>query len=229
MLNAFGPNIWTAEGPVVTAALGFHYPTRMCVIRLIDDQLFICSPITLSDALSAAITALGQVRYLIAPNSLHDLYIADWKTAFPEAQIYTAPGLAHKRGDLVIAGELDDTPPTPWADAMDQVVMRGNALTEEVVFFHRESASVIFTDLLQNMPKGWYKGWRAVIAHLDLMTGDTPRVPRKFRVAFKDKAAARQALAQITQWPAHNVLMAHGTPIKGDGQAFIARSFDWLK
>lgn len=229
MLDEFGPNIWIAEGSVVTAALGFHYPTRMSVIRLKDDQLFICSPIALSEALQGALADLGQVRYLIAPNSLHDLYIAEWNAAYPEALIYTAPGLAQKRADLEITAELSDTPASAWAGEIDQVIMAGNAITQEVVFFHRESASVIFTDLLQNMPKGWYKGWRALIAHLDLMTGDTPRVPRKFRVAFKDKALARQALDKIVQWPADKVLMAHGTPISGDGQAFIVHAFDWLR
>lgn len=34
MLTAFGPQIWLSDGPVLTAALGFRYPTRMAVIRL---------------------------------------------------------------------------------------------------------------------------------------------------------------------------------------------------
>lgn len=33
MLKPFGHEIWTAEGSNVVAALGFHYPTRMVVIR----------------------------------------------------------------------------------------------------------------------------------------------------------------------------------------------------
>lgn len=33
MLTKFGSGIWITDGPVVTAAVGFHYPTRMAVIR----------------------------------------------------------------------------------------------------------------------------------------------------------------------------------------------------
>ena len=41
MLKQFGHEIWIADGPVVTAAAGFHYPTRMAIIRLSDGGLFI--------------------------------------------------------------------------------------------------------------------------------------------------------------------------------------------
>ncbi|MGX1198497.1 hypothetical protein [Parvibaculum sp. MBR-TMA-1.3b-4.2] len=32
MLKPFGPDIWIAEGPVVSAYLGFRYPTRMAFL-----------------------------------------------------------------------------------------------------------------------------------------------------------------------------------------------------
>lgn len=92
VLKQFGHEIWTAEGSDVAAMLGFHYPTRMVVIRLASD-LFVWSSIALSDGLRAEVDALGVVRYLIAPNSLHHMLIADWKRAYPTAQVYAAPGL----------------------------------------------------------------------------------------------------------------------------------------
>ena len=97
-----------------------------------------------------------------------------------------------------------------------------------MVFFHRKSATVIFTDLIQQFPAGWFSGWRAVVAKLDLMLGAEPSVPRKFRTAFTNRRAARASLERILEWPAANVLMAHGTPVVGDGQAFLRRAFKWL-
>jgi len=38
-LREFGPQIWVAEGPVVSF-FRFAYPTRMAVIRLSDGGLF---------------------------------------------------------------------------------------------------------------------------------------------------------------------------------------------
>jgi len=75
MLKPFGQDIWTADGPAVTAFLGFHYPTRMAVIRLTDGGLFVWSPTALSDDLRVSVNAIGEVRYLVAPNSLHHVFL----------------------------------------------------------------------------------------------------------------------------------------------------------
>lgn len=228
-LEEFGPEIWIADGPVVTAAAGFHYPTRMAVIRLHAGRLFVWSPVALTPQLRSAVDALGKVAWLIAPNSLHDSFIGDWARSYPDARLFAAPGLRQKRKDLAFAGELADAPPIDWADEIDQVPVRGNLITTEVVFFHRRSGTAIFTDLIQQFRPGWFTGWRAVIARMDLMVASEPEAPRKFRNAFVDRRAARADLARILAWPAERVLMAHAPPVTSEGQAFIRRAFRWLK
>lgn len=228
MLEEFGPDIWIADGPDVVAALGFHYPTRMAVIRLDGGDLFIWSPTALTDRLRAEVEALGKVRHLVAPNSLHHLFIADWKRAYPDAYLYAPPGLREKRKDLNFDGDLANAPVPHWAGEIDQVLVKGNVIATEVVFFHARSGTVLFTDLLQQLPANWFSGWRALVAKWDLMTATEPSVPRKFRLAFTDRNAARAALRHVLSWPAEKVLMAHGTPVSEDGRAFLARAFRWL-
>jgi hypothetical protein len=87
---------------------------------------------------------------------------------------------------------------------------------------------VLFADLIQQIPPHLLSGWRAIVAKFDLMTGPEPSVPRKFRIAFTDRQAARAALNGILAWPAEKVLMAHGTPIEGDAGGFLRRAFRWL-
>jgi hypothetical protein len=228
MLKEFGPEIWTADGTEVVAALGFHYPTRMAVIRLAGGDLFIWSPIALSDGLRRGVDSLGQVRHLVAPNSLHHVFIADWKRAYPKACLYAALGLREKRKDLDFDGELTNAPMRHWAGEIDQVLMLGNVITTEVVFFHAKSGTVLFADLLQQLPAHWFSGWRSLVAKWDLMVAPEPSVPRKFRLAFTNRKAARASLEHVLSWPAEKVLMAHGTPVGEDGRAFIARAFRWL-
>ena len=108
------------------------------------------------------------------------------------------------------------------------MIVEGCLLTKEVVFFHAPSRTVIFTDLLQQFPEGWFSGWRATVAKLDLMVEKEPAVPRKFRLAFTNRKAARQSLSRILGWPAEKVLMAHGTPVTQDGGGFLVRAFRWL-
>ncbi|HEY9217510.1 MAG TPA: DUF4336 domain-containing protein [Phenylobacterium sp.] len=226
-LQAFGPEIWLSDGAEVEV-IGFRYPTRMAVIRLPEGALLIWSPIALSDGLREALAGLGEVRFLIAPNSLHHLFLAEWRLAFPSAKLYAAPGLKARRPDLEIDAELDEVAQAAWAGVVEQQPVRGNRITTEVVFFHRPSGAVLFTDLLQQFPRGWFRGWRGLVARLDLMTESEPTVPRKFRTAFVDKPAARQSLRRILDWPAIGVVVAHGRPVTHDGRAFIARAFAWL-
>ncbi|MEO9338897.1 DUF4336 domain-containing protein [Mesorhizobium sp. SB112] len=228
MLKEFGRDIWIASGGEVVAALGFHYPTRMAIIKLNDGDLFIWSPTGLTDGLRAEVDALGTVRHLIAPNSLHHLFIADWKRAYPDALVYAAPGLREKRKDIAFHDDLGNDPDPAWAGEIDQVVMLGNVITTEVVFFHAKSGTALFTDLLQQFPAGWFSGWRALVAKLDLMVAREPSVPRKFRLGFTNRKAARSSIERILTWPVEKVLMAHGTPVNKDGRAVLSRAFHWL-
>jgi hypothetical protein len=228
MLNAFGHEIWIADGPTVNAFAGFHYPTRMAIIRLADGSLFVWSPTPLTDRLRSEVNALGPVRHIVTPNSLHHLFVLDWKRAWPDAKIHAAPGLRNKRKDIDFDIDLGDTPNPDWTGEIDQVLVPGNAITTEIVFFHVKSSTVLFTDLIQHFPTNWFSGWRGIVARLDLMAAANPSVPRKFRLAFTGRHAARSALARILAWNADKVLMAHGAPVTESGKAILTRAFQWL-
>jgi hypothetical protein len=227
MLRPFNETLWIAEGPTADVA-GFTYPTRTVIIRLSDGGLFVWSPTALTEPLTTALQALGEIRYIVAPNSLHHLFLAEWQSAYPEARVFVAPGLDKRRPDLRFDETLEDGVQYPWSKDIDHVLMRGSLITTEVAFFHHHSRTAIFTDLIQHFRPGWFTGWRAVIARLDLMTAPLPETPRKFRTSFVDRRSARAAIRQILAWPTENVLMAHADPITGQGQAFIVRTFRWL-
>jgi hypothetical protein len=227
VLRPFGTDIWLADGAEVDVA-GFCYPTRAAIIRLSDGGLLVWSPVALTSALRADVDALGAVRHVVPPNSLHHLFLGQWRDAYPMAKLHAPPGLRKKRRDIAFDGDLDDGAAAQWAGDLDQVVIRGNLITTEVVFFHVASRTVLFADLLQQFAPGSLSGWRALVARLDLMMEPEPQVPRKFRAAFIDRTLARAAIQQVLAWPAEQVVMAHAPPVLGDGQAFVARAFGWL-
>lgn len=227
MLQPFGEDIWIADGPDLSI-VGFVYPTRMVVIRLSDGGLFVWSPVTLTDELGASVDALGPVRHLIAPNTLHHLFIGEWQQAYPQATVHGLPAMRSKRADLPWGADLGDVPDAAWSGDIDQVLVSGNLITPEVVFFHRRSRTTIFIDLIQNFEPGWVSGWHALVARMDLLIAQRPTVPRKFRLAFRDKAAARAALERIMEWPTKQLLAAHCPPVESDGRAAIAHAFAWL-
>lgn len=228
-MTPFGSNLWLFDGPTVTGAAGFQFPTRMVVVRLPKDGgLWVWSPVALSQDIRDAIDTLGPVRHLVAPNSLHYTFLAEWAVAYPNARVQAAPNLSQKTAGTMIHSTLGVEPDPLWAGALDQVVVRGNRITTEVVFFHRETATVLVTDLVQQIPQGWYSGWRAIVARLDLMTAPIPSVPRKFRIATTDKSAARDDVKRILEWPVHRLVMAHGTPMQSGGKEALQQAFSWL-
>jgi hypothetical protein len=226
-LTPFGPDIWIADGPVVSF-YGFPYPTRMVIVRLADGRLFVWSPIALTAALRDAVAALGEVRFLVSPNVIHHLFLGDWKEAFPDARLYASPKLRRKRKDLAFDADLGDAPPPEWQAEIDQVAVRGSFAMTEIVFFHLASRTAIFADLIENFRPDWFTGWKGVLARLDGIVAPHPGAPREWRLSFLGRRAARASLERILAWPIERVVMAHGEPVTQDGRAFVRRAFRWL-
>jgi hypothetical protein len=226
-LVPLGENIWIAEGPVVSF-FGFAYPTRMAVVRLANDDLFVWSPIALTPELKAQTETLGQVKHLISPNKLHHLSLPAWHAAFPQARLYASPGLPRKRPDICFDSELGDAPEPAWAADIDQVLMAGSFAMTEIVFFHRASRTALFADLIENFGPGWFTGWRGLLAKLDGIVAPNPGAPREWRLTFRNRTAAEAALHRILAWDVEQVVMAHGEIVREHGAAFIRNSFRWL-
>lgn len=224
-MQQFGTGLWLADGPCVSVA-GFHYPTRMAVIALAEG-LLVWSPIALSADLRSAVDALGEVCEIVAPNHLHHLALAEWAAAYPKARLHAAPRLGQKRRDLRFRAVLGGVADPAWADRVEQVIFP-TLITDEVVFLHRPSGTVLFCDLLQQFPADWFRGWRRVVAGLDGMVGAAPQVPRKFRLATVQRKAARAALARVKGWQADQLVMAHGQPLRAGGKAVVDQAFRWL-
>lgn len=226
-LASFGPDIWIAEGPVVSF-YGFPYPTRMVVIRLGDGSLFLWSPIALTPELKAEVEALGPVAHLVSPNKIHYLFLKVWKDAHPGARIYALDELKKRRPALPIDAVLEDTSDQAWANDIDQTIVRGSFAMSEAVFFHRKSRTAIFADLIENFSPDWFKGWRGVLARLDGIVSPHPGAPREWRLSFRNRKMARSALDRILSWQPEQVVMAHGIIVRNDGVGFIRRAFGWL-
>jgi Domain of unknown function (DUF4336) len=227
-LLEFGPGIWICDGPTIPFALGFPYPTRMAVVRLRSGRLFVWSPAPLSPELRREVDALGPVRYLVSPNMLHHLFLGEWASAYPVARVYASPGLRKRRRDLSFDVDLRDVPDPDWVDDIDQVMVRGSFAMTEVVFFHRPSGTVLFADLIENLPRDWFKGWRRLVARMDGIVAPSPGAPREWRATFIDRHEARVGLDRILAWPVERVVVAHGECAQTGGADFVRAAFAWL-
>ena len=227
MLELFGPNLYLAEGPTVSF-FGFPYSTRMAVAQLSDGKLWVWSPVALTRDLASAVEKLGTVRYIVSPNKIHHLFLADWTNRWPDAGLFAPPGLARKKPDLQFDAELADQPEAGWAGDIDQVIFHGSLLMEEVAFFHRPSRTAIICDLIQRHPETALTGWKGVMMKLDGLVGDHGSTPREWRASFLRRKPARAARDKVLGWKAERLLIAHGECAQTGATSIIERALGWM-
>lgn len=228
-LETIADNIWIYNGSVVSF-YGFPYTTRSTIIKLNDNRLWVHSPEKLNPELQAELRALGKVAYLISPNKLHHLFLAEWISAYPNAKTYAAPGLSDKRRDISFDRQLGASAEPEWADSIAQTLFQGSPVMEEVVFFHRSSASLILTDLIENFNPEHFTGWQRPIAAITGILAPNGKTPIDWRSSFIfGKAKAKKALNEILAWEPKNIIMAHGECVIGGACDFLRRSFSWVE
>ena len=224
MLRALAADLWVAERP--QRFLGMEMGTRMTVARLADGGLFVHSPVRLDAETRRDLDALGPVRAVVAPNKYHHLYVGDYFAAYPDAQIYAAPGLAEKRRDLRFHGVLTDDAPALWAGQIDQLVFRALSVTNDVVFCHHASRTVIIADLVFNIHQAQSLATRLFFKLDDAYGKFGPS--RLWRLLMRDRATARVAVDRMLGWDFDRVIMAHGDILETGGREALRASFAWL-
>jgi hypothetical protein len=215
--------VWVAEAPL--RFYGVPFGSRMTVVRLSDGGLFVHSPLPPASELCDEIDALGPVRYVVSPNKLHHLFLGVFRDAYPSAKLFASPGLAKKRRDLRFDGELGDAADPGWAADLDQTVLRGSRVMEEVVFFHASSRTLIVADLCEHFGP-WSPRLTRLVARLANMYGK-PRMPPDWQLSFRDREVTRASFQRILSWDFDRVILAHGELLECDAREIFRRAYSW--
>lgn len=221
MLNPIAPNLWHMERGFKAA--GLPVSSRMTVVRFDDGRLWLHSPVRFDETVADQLRGLGEVAWIVAPNRAHHLFARHAQRMFPQAALYGAPGLAAKRPDLAGLVELGDSVRPEWQHELDQVCIRGMPFVNEVVWFHKASATLIMTDVLQcwggrlDWKTGLYARLTGVRNRLD--------VPRTVRLVTRDRALAAGSARIILAWPFTRVITAHNSIVEQDAHAAVERAF----
>lgn len=230
MLEQRHEALWIAEGGIVSF-VGAPYPTRSVIVRLEGGGLWVWSPVKLTAELRSEVERLGPVRHLVSPNKLHHLFLAEWKAAFPEAQLWGPKSTIRKRPNLKFREPLQDAPPPEWGRDIDQAWFRGSFAMDEIVFLHRPSVTAIVADLIQTFSDAFLRkhwGWFGILARLDGLTQDQASAPREWRLSFIDRAPARRARDKVMDWDCHDLIVAHGELPGRIDRDYLAKSFSWI-
>jgi hypothetical protein len=217
-------SLWVAQIPLRT--YGLEIGTRMTVCRLSSGDLWLHSPIKPDEELRQQLDSLGKVKFIIAPNRQHHFFIRDMIAAYPEALLFGSPDLPAKFPDLPFDGILGDRPEPGWSAELDQLPIRGNIFHDEVVFFHRHSKTLIVADLCISGHPEQPPFTRLVLWLAGVYQKPGPLLDVK--LAYLDKRAARNSIAQVLDWNFEQMILAHGHLVNSGAKQVFERAYRFL-
>lgn len=224
-------NLWIVDGPEIGyrfAGLTLPCPTRMTVVR-IGTALWLHSPTHYSPELGGRLETLGDITWIVAPNSFHYSHVAAWVAAFPAAACHVSPDVVAKLPPLPERPiPLGAVAPSSWRDDLDQLHVDFGGFIE-TLFFHRVSRTLIVTDLVQNFEADRIPNrFLRTILRIGGSTGPGGQTSLDVRMAARGhRARARAALAHMLGWAPQRIILSHGKGYDHDIAAELTRAFRW--
>ncbi len=235
MLKELDIDIWVAQQPL--RYLGLSVGTKMTVIRLENRELVVISPIEVSDTLVSQLGELGVVKHMIAPNLYHHLFAANFKSLYPQATFWAAPGLTLKKPELPIdrtiegdRGELFPGLEFIFFKGFRILGLNGVDELNECVFFHSSSRTLILTDTAFHFDESFPLLTQFVARIIGGYKQLSPSLLE--RIATKELEQVRESVKKVLQWDFERVIVAHGSIVERDGKEKFKEGYEqflrWL-
>lgn len=222
-MRSLGPDLWVLDQPFTVG--GLHLGTRTTIVKRSDGSLWVHSPGPHVRLLKASLDELGPVGALVAPNTMHHLFLPECMDLYPDARALASPGVDRKHPEL----ELENLSHQRWGD-LEQLLVGGMHTLREFVFFHPKSGTLILTDLAFNLTSSPHLLTRVAMK----LNGAYGRFgpSRIFGLMVQDKAILQRSLEEILQWPFQRVIVGHGEVLEKDAAAVFREGFTrrgWLR
>ena len=115
-----------------------------------------------------------------------------------------------------------------WSEEILFTPFKGSIAMEEIVFFHKESSTLIFTDLIENIEVNVLPLCYKLLFRFGDNQYPKSRTPRDLRLSFLFKRKAIKSYNIIENWRADKIIFSHGRIILEDGSNKLKEAFFWL-
>ncbi|KAK7740743.1 hypothetical protein SLS53_005211 [Cytospora paraplurivora] len=229
---------------------------RGTVVKLTSGSLAVFSPVALTDDVKAKLTELGgTVKYIIAPDIEHHIFITEWHQAFPDAKIIGPEGLPEKRAkqsatdpkigndEFAVVFKAQDKLNTKIDEEFDRdfeyeyVDAHAN---KELVFFYKPDKVLVEADLLFNLPaneqyskvpESENNPGFLVRQFMSMQTtqGEAKGAKRFtwYVLSARDRTGFNESIQRIHAWDFETIIPCHGDSIVGDGKQVYEKVFEW--
>ena len=224
MLTPLAPGLWELNSPL--SVFGMAIGHRLTVAQLPDGSLWLHSPVAYSAPLASALAALGSVAHIVAPNYMHDTYLAGWLPRYPGVRFHAPPRFGKILPAFPATDQLTNLPPAAWSGIFQQHVVQGMPRLHEVVFLHQPSRTLILTDLAFNLGPDMPLLSQVLLRLNGCYNCFAPS--RLVKSVIKDRAALRASLDHILSWDFDRIVVSHGDNLAAGGREALRTAFAFL-
>jgi len=221
MLRQLDSTLWVND--VKFNLMGINFGNRMTCIRLSDNSMWLHSPTRFDKSTYEKIEHLGEIKHLITPSLMHNLFVMDWKKQQPNAQIMAPAHVKKVTADIHLDAQTIEIFNQLFDGEISCIPINGLPLLQEYAFIHHSSKSLILTDLafnFGNKSSGWAKLFLTLYgAHNKF--GPTITI----RASIKDKAAFRHSIQEIVAKDFDRIIVSHGDIITHNGNEIFKQAF----
>lgn len=230
--------------------------TNNQTVKMASGSLAVFSPVALTPTVRTTIASLSPnsaVKYLIAPDLEHHIFLSTWYTAFPSAHVIGPEGLAEKRAGMIgkdksmtkvpfstiFKGKAQDIKISEEFDNEFEYEYFPMHPNKELVFYHKPSKVLIEADLMFNLPatEQYSKtnidpttGWATKLFSSLQNTKGTAIWQKRmlwYVLSKGDRPSFNQGIQRIGTWDFDTVIPCHGDVMIGDGKGIFQKVFEW--
>lgn len=193
-------------------------PVRSVVVKTKDSRILFSPGSMLTEA---QLKSAGDITDLVAPNEYHTAGISMAKKIFSHAKTWGPRNYFARHKDKEFVFEITNET-WPYADEISAVLLQGMPKVNEWVFFHKESKSLIVTDLCFNMVDTI--GLGAWIIQSLFGTYRRFAVSKFFARFITDKNAFEKSLSNVFNFDFENIIVSHGNNIIGNAKPLLKQA-----
>jgi hypothetical protein len=216
-------------------------------VKLQSGGVAVFSPVALTPEVKETVSAMGELKYITAPDIEHHIFLGPWHEAYPNAKVIGVEGLPEKRKKQ----KNEDVPfAAIFTKANRETIKIDSEFDSEfdheympshpnldVAFFHKPSKTLIEADIMFNLPateqfsKSGEAANSGILNKIWISLFNTNGAGQKrfiwYAISLKDRTGYSASIAKINSWDFNTIVPCHGDVIENDAKGVFQKVFEW--
>lgn len=226
------------------------------LVKLTSGSLAVFSPVAMTDDVKAKLAELGgTVKYIVATDFEHHIFITEWHKVYPDAKIIGPEGLPEKRAsqtatdpkigneEFAVVFKAENKLDIKIDDEFDQdfeYEYVDSHANKELVFVYKPDKVMIEADLMFNLPADEQyskcpasekKAGFLAKMFMSMQTTEGEAKGQKrllwYMLSAGSRASFNASIQRIAAWDFDTLIPCHGETIVGDGKQVFEKVFAW--